>query len=49
MVLLKSPKFFSPPVRRWLIIAGFLAALLSFPAYAGVSLAYTETKGPFKN
>ncbi len=36
-------------VRGWLIVIGILALLLSFPVYAGLSLGYTETKGPFKN
>ena len=39
----------SPMVRGWVIIICFFAALLSLPVYAGASLGYTETKGPFKN
>ncbi|MGD1996135.1 MAG: VCBS repeat-containing protein [Anaerolineae bacterium] len=38
-------------VVRWLIVIGIciFAVLLSLPICAGVSLWYTETKGPFKN
>ena len=45
----KASLFLSPMVRRWLIVIGIFAALLSLPVYASVSLWYTETKGPFKN
>ena len=31
------------------IVIGILLVLLSFPAYIGISLGYTESKGPFKN
>jgi hypothetical protein len=36
-------------VRGWLITLGLLVFLLSWPVYAGASLAYWEGKGPFKN
>jgi len=35
--------------RGWVVIICIFAALLSLPVYAGASLGYTETKGPFKN
>ncbi len=39
----------SPIMHRRLITLGILVLLLGFPIYAGVSVAYYETKGPFKN
>jgi hypothetical protein len=36
-------------LRGWLVVIGILVALLIFPAYVGVSLGYTDTKGPFKD
>jgi hypothetical protein len=39
----------SSTARGGLIIIGLLALLLSVPVCVGSSLAYTETKGPFKN
>lgn len=38
-----------PMVRGCLIIVGILALLFGLPIYASVSVAYTESKGPFKN
>jgi len=47
---LEKAIWFPPPVlRRRLILTGIFVLLLSLPAYAGVNLWYTETKGPFKN
>lgn len=40
---------FEPMVPGWLVTLGILALLLSWPIYAGASVAYAETKGPFKN
>jgi hypothetical protein len=34
---------------QWLILAGILAVVLCCGVYAGISLGYSETKGPFKN
>ena len=45
----KASLLSSPTVVGWLILIGILAAVLSLPVYACASLAYTETKGPFKN
>jgi len=45
----KASSFLSPMVRGLLIVIGILAVALCLPLYAGVSLSYTETKGPFKN
>ena len=45
----KAALFSLPVVRGWLAVIGVLALLLSLPAYAALSLGYTETKGPFKN
>ena len=39
----------SPMVIGWLVVIGILALLCSLPVYAGASLGYSETKGPFKN
>lgn len=38
-----------PVVRGWLVVFGILAVLFCAPVYAGLSLWYSETKGPFKN
>jgi hypothetical protein len=46
----ESTSFFSSTlVRGWLITIAILVVLLSLPLYAGLSLWYSETKGPFKN
>jgi len=47
----KASSLLSRVVRGWLIVIGIciFAVLFSLPIYAGVSLWYTETKGPFKN
>lgn len=46
----KKPSLFHlPMVRGCLIIVGILALLFGLPIYASVSLAYAESKGPFKN
>jgi hypothetical protein len=39
----------SQRIRVWLLLAGFLAVFVAVPLCAGTSLAYTESKGPFKN
>jgi hypothetical protein len=41
--------FISPMIRGWLIVIGIFAFMLIFPVFAGLSLGYSETKGPFKN
>jgi hypothetical protein len=46
----KKPALFRLPMARGcLTIVGILALLFGLPIYASVSLAYTESKGPFKN
>jgi hypothetical protein len=47
----KASLLLSPRAQRSLILIGIgiLVVVLSFPIYAGASLWYTETKGPFKN
>ena len=46
----ETASFFSSTlVRGWLIAIAILGLLLSLPVFAGLSLWYTETKGPFKN
>ncbi len=45
----KNPSFFSPKTLGVAVAIGLLVTLLGLPVYAGFSLAYSETKGPFKN
>ncbi len=45
----QASPFLSRMLRGWLVVIGILALLLSLPVCAGLSLGYTETKGPFKN
>lgn len=45
----KSISFLSPNKRVLLTIIAILALTFSIPVYAGASLRYTESKGPFKN
>jgi hypothetical protein len=45
----KAVLFSAPMVRGWLIVLAILVALIIFPVYAGISLGYTQSKGPFKN
>ncbi len=49
MVQEKDSLLRSPMVRKWLIVTGILALLLSLPVCASLNLWYGETKGPFKN
>lgn len=45
----KRSTFFSTKTLGVAVAIGLLITLLGLPVYAGVSLAYSETKGPFKN
>ena len=45
----KTSSLLSPRVQGRLILIGILVVVLGLPICAGVSLWYTETKGPFKN
>jgi hypothetical protein len=45
----KPALFSSPLVRSWLVAVGIMAVLVCLLLYAGFSLEYAESKGPFKN
>jgi hypothetical protein len=45
----RASSLLSPVVRRWLIVIGIMAVMLSLAICASGSMCYGETKGPFKN
>jgi hypothetical protein len=49
MTQAKASDFSSPILMGWLAILGIAILVCSIPIYVGLSLGYTESKGPFKN